>query len=71
MDKPRPVTSDEMAKNILKAMGIDPTMVMSLFFSLSPGDVATVTIERVVLEDEAANIAEIFKATGWKKLEEA
>ena len=49
-------TSESLGNALLKAMGIDNKMVLEMSLSMKPGELATVTIVRAILEPEAAEM---------------
>lgn len=54
------LTSTNLAKDICAALGLDPLEVRSLEFRIALNDVATVTVERILLQDEGRGICQVL-----------
>jgi hypothetical protein len=49
-------TGNSLGDALLKAMGIDSKMVLEMSLCIKPGELATVTIVRAIIESEAAEM---------------
>lgn len=49
-------SGSDLGRAILEALGLDPSTARSVTIRCAAGEVATVTVERMVLDDDGAKI---------------